>query len=466
MGFFGDVVGAVTKPIGEVAGDLVGGLVGGFTGSPPSAPKLPPPPSLTATQLPTTPTLQAPQYPNAPTLGSANLPNVPNLQAPQYPNAPTLNAPQLPQYPGLTPEQQNILQQQQNALTGLQGAIGQYGTGAYNDLNNQVSLQELQNYQNALSGQIAPNQMITQQKQKDWEALKQQAGQLGIQLSGNTPESAASQSTAGNQMIMDFNKRYGALEQNYNLGQQQLGAQINLSRLGLQNQNLGALTNAYGQAGNQASQLYNPYYQQQIGPWAVQTQQAQGNADIANQNLLNQYQAQYGQANVNANTQNQNLMNAYQNALNQVTMNTDITNQNLMNQYQSQYGQVGANTDIANQNLMNQYQGSYTQANLNNDIANQNALNAYQAATGQQMLNYQNAVGNYQSMLGLLGGILGTGSQLGMAYATGGASAAMPKAQAMPTSSPTTNYQTYGNMLGLPSTRSYYNVSMPTFANV
>lgn len=221
--------------------------------------------------------------------------------SPQLPPAPVYQAPQLPNFPGLTPDQQRILQQQQGYMTGGQQAMGNYGNNPYAQQSGQADLQALTNYQNALQGKIAPNQMIEQQKQRDWQQTIQQAAQQGIRLSGATPESAVSQSTAGNQLIQDFNKRYGALEQNYNLGQQQLGMQAQAQGLGQMNQQYQNQMAGYGQLSNMGWQQYAPYQQQQLGQFGVNTQQALTNADIANQNAMNQYQQATGQTMTNYN---------------------------------------------------------------------------------------------------------------------------------------------------------------------
>ncbi len=231
--------------------------------------------------------------------------------APTLPQAPTLVAPTLPNYPGLTPEQQALLQQQQGYLKSGQGAVEGYGSNPYLQASQQADMLALQNYQNALQGKIAPNQAMAQQKAQDWKKTMQQAAQQGIRLSGNSPESAVSQSTAGNQIIQDFNKRYGALEQQYNLGQQQFGMQAQGQALGQQNQQYQGTMAGYGQLGNQAQQLYQPYQQQQLGQYGVNTQQAITNADIQNQNAMNAYQQRMQQLGLNY----QNSMAGYQNSM-------------------------------------------------------------------------------------------------------------------------------------------------------
>lgn len=231
--------------------------------------------------------------------------------APQLPAAPVYQAPQLPQYPGFSPQEQQILQQQQQGIGQFQNAISGYGQSPYAAQQGQVGNQEIQNYMNALTGQIAPNQMIAQQKAKDWQQTVEQAGQQGIRLSGDNPGSAVSQSTAGNQIISDFNKRYGALEQQYNLGQQQIGQQAYQGGMGLAQSGLGAQAGAYNAYQGQLGNLFNPYNQQTLGQFGVNTNQAMANTNTANQNALNQYNQQTAQTMANYN----NALSGWQNQM-------------------------------------------------------------------------------------------------------------------------------------------------------
>lgn len=223
--------------------------------------------------------------------------------APTLPQAPKLVTPTLPNYPGLTPEQQALLQQQQGYLKGGESAVQGYGNNQYLQASQGADMQALQNYQNALQGKIAPNQAIAQQKARDWQQTVQQAAQQGIRLSGNSPESAVSQSTAGNQIIQDFTKRYGMLEQQYNLGQQQFGMAAQGQALGQQNTQYQNTMGGYDQLAGQAQQLYQPYQQQQLGQFGVNTNQALTNADIQNQNLMNVYNQQMQQLGLNYQSQ-------------------------------------------------------------------------------------------------------------------------------------------------------------------
>lgn len=221
--------------------------------------------------------------------------------APTLPPAPTLMAPQLPNYPGMSPETQALLKQQQQYLTQGQNATAGYQNNLYLQASGGADMQALQNYQNALQGKIAPNQALAQQKERDWQATVQQAAQQGIRLSGKSPESAVSQSTAGNQIIQDFTKRYGALEQNYNLQQQQFGLQSQAQGLGQVNQQYQNTLGGYNTLAGMNTNLQQPYQQQTLGQFGVQTNQALQNSDISNQNLLNAYQQQTGQTLANYN---------------------------------------------------------------------------------------------------------------------------------------------------------------------
>jgi len=235
--------------------------------------------------------------------------------APTLPQAPTLKAPTLPQYPGLSPEQQALLQQQQGYLQQGQGAVSNYASNPYFQQSMEANQLALENYKNALQGKIAPNQALAQQKERDWQQTVEQAAQQGIRLSGKTPESAVSQSTAGNQIIQDFAKRYGALEQNYNLGQQQFGLNAQQQGLGQVNSQYQNTLAGYGQLAGQAQQLYQPYQQQQLGPWQVQTNQALSDTDIANQNAMNAYQQRLMQLGLNYN----DALAGYQNKMGMVS---------------------------------------------------------------------------------------------------------------------------------------------------
>lgn len=231
--------------------------------------------------------------------------------APTLPQAPTLVAPQLPQYPGFSQQQQDLLNSQQQNYQGAQGAVSGYGANPYLQASQQTDMQALQNYQNALQGKIAPNQMMAQQKQEAWAQMVQQAAQQGIKINGSNPQSAVSQSTAGNQQIADFNKSWAAQEQNYNLGQQQIGLQAQGQALGQQNQQYQNTLGGYNALSGMNTQMQQPYQQQTLGQYQQQTNQVMSNADIANQNAMNAYQQQLQQLGLNYN----NALAGYQNSM-------------------------------------------------------------------------------------------------------------------------------------------------------
>lgn len=230
------------------------------------------------------------------TLGTSR-PGSPNL-----PGAPKLEAAVLPQYPGFSPEEINFLQQRRDLLGQYQSALNAPNT-PYEQQSGDVALAELQRYQNALAGNVPVDVGLQQQKSQDWERLKEQAGQLGIQLSGDRPESAASSSTAGNQMILDFNKRYGYLEDQVRQQTLQSGYSQNLGRLGFGLQSEAQQLGGLESLGSQYAGLGQPYEAQRLGQFGVGTQQALTNADIANQNKINKYQAALAQSMANYQSQ-------------------------------------------------------------------------------------------------------------------------------------------------------------------
>ena len=231
--------------------------------------------------------------------------------APTLPTAPTLVAPTLPQYPGFSQDTQNLLTQQQGNLAGAQGAVSSYGSNPYLQQSQQASQQALTNYQNALTGNIPPNQMMAQQKTEAWNQMVQNAAQQGIRISGNRPQSAVSQSTAGNQQIADFNKSWAAQEQNYNLGQQQLGLQAQQAGNAQANTQYQNTLGGYNTLSGMNTNIQQPYAAQTQGQYQQATNQSTDNANIANQNAMNAYQQQLQQLGLNYNTQ----LAGYQNSM-------------------------------------------------------------------------------------------------------------------------------------------------------
>jgi hypothetical protein len=271
-------------------------------------------------------------------------------------------APQLPQYPGMTPQEQQILQQQQgasqqmggviggvsgqlgnnqqilqmisglfkpdgtidqNALTQLQqmsqkstqaaGTAGQAALGGLAGTNQALGATQ-QSYVNALQGNVPANQQLQYTQQQNFQVMKEQASQQGIDIQGDNWQNAVSQSTAGQKLIQNYQQNSNIQNQQYQLGYLgQLGTNMGqLAGVGSQQAQTGMGLGQYSQqtplgyVGQSISggmgalspmlQSYNqmlggqyqPYYMQQIGPYMQQMAQAQANYGAAQ----NQYQGQ------------------------------------------------------------------------------------------------------------------------------------------------------------------------------
>ena len=223
------------------------------------------------------------------------------VNAPQMPGAPTLN--QYGAYPDFSPQELAALQQQQQLMDQYRAALGQQPS-AYMQQDDELGLAENRNYLEALNqgaGTLTVAQK--QQQKKDFEKLVAAAGARGIRILGDDPMSATSDSTAGNQILSDFNQRYQTLGDQNRLAQLQFGANQNLARMGF-NQNVRSSNLANILNGQTAyANMMQPYQQQRLGAYGAQN----ANVDIRNQGLLNNYQSAYNQAMLNyqANAQNQ-----------------------------------------------------------------------------------------------------------------------------------------------------------------
>jgi hypothetical protein len=206
-------------------------------------------------------------------------------------------------YPDFSPQELAALQQQQQLLDQYRAALGQQPS-AYEQQGDELGLAENRNYLEALNqgaGTLTVAQK--QQQKKDFEKLVASAGARGIRILGDDPMTATSDSTAGNQILSDFNQRYQTLGDQNRLAQIQLGGSQNLARMGF-NQNARSANLANILNGQTAySNLMQPYQQQRLGAYGTQN----ANVDIRNQGLLNNYQNAYQQSMMNyqANAQNQ-----------------------------------------------------------------------------------------------------------------------------------------------------------------
>lgn len=216
----------------------------------------------------------------------------------------------------------------QNALATLQQqsqqslqSQGQAGNAALAYLNNLYGTggavqAQTQAYQDALAGNVPANKQMEFQQTQSWNQLKEQAAQRGIQIQGDNWNSATSNSTAGQKLIQNFAQNAGIQNQNYQLGflntagqnlaaLSGVGAQTASTGMGLSQNPMATQTGLLGQSISQGmgaltpylqnyqtglSNIYQPYYMQQIGPYQQQMAQAQANY----QAQLQQYQANQG----------------------------------------------------------------------------------------------------------------------------------------------------------------------------
>lgn len=276
------------------------------------------------------------------------------------------SAPQLPQYPGLTPEEQNILtkqgmsldqfnqiiqaggaglQQNQDLLKGMSGLYNPDGSINQTSLANlqqrtqqaiqtqgqsgQSALNYLQNlygaggalpatqtaYTNALAGNVPANQQLEYSQGENFNAMKENAAQRGINITGDSWKNAVSDSTAGQKLIQNYQQNSNIQNQNYQLGyvNQLAGNMGQLSGVGAQtgasgmslaqgaaNQPIGyagqamsqgplSLTPYLSQYQQGLNQFYQPYYMQQVGPYQQQMAQQQANyqAGMNSSNFFN-----------------------------------------------------------------------------------------------------------------------------------------------------------------------------------
>lgn len=233
------------------------------------------------------------------------------VNAPQMGAPPTLN--EYGAYPDFSPQELAALQQQQQLMDRYNAALGQQPS-AYMQQGDELGLAENRNYLEALNqGAGTLSSAQKQQQKKDFEKLVASAGARGIRILGDDPMSATSDSTAGNQILSDFNQRYQTLGDQNRLAQIQMGGGQNLARMGFnqnaQSANFANILNGQTAYGN----LMQPYQQQRLGAYGTQN----ANVDIRNQGLLNNYQSAYNQQMLNyqANAQNQSNKMGFINSL-------------------------------------------------------------------------------------------------------------------------------------------------------
>lgn len=244
--------------------------------------------------------------------------------------------PDLPQYPGLTPEEQKILKSQnmsvdqlneivsgnadtvkanrellkgisgifdesgnvnQGALKSLQDrtrqqldqqeAIGQKGmdylsqffSNAAGPMTAEITKAAQDRYLRALKGELPVTLATQDQAKKDFEQLKEAAGQRGIRIDGDTFDSATSESTAGIRLIGEFKKNYNLKVEGERQAELQTGAQTLGTLSSIATSNL----NAVGSIGQIAAGVRSP----QLG--------ILGSLETSGTSLIPQIQAVSGQ---------------------------------------------------------------------------------------------------------------------------------------------------------------------------
>jgi hypothetical protein len=348
-----ELVGNPIGKLGGAAGNAVGGVLGGGSGAP-GAPQLPQYPGMSPQEV----AILQQQGSGLNQLGGVvgsvsgqlgNNQNILQMISGLFNSDGTINQTALG---SLQKQAQQNVQGQQQVGQGALGYLNNY-FGSQNPLPQAPHVQTdtgalgtLQaaegSYQNALAGKIPVNQQLQFQQTQNFNAMKEQAAQQGIEIQGDDWQSATSKSTAGQKLIQNYQQNSNIQNQQYQLGYMgQLGSQIpGLSSafsgqqqiplqqqdqalqgygLGLQGQGQG-LNAAMGTAGygtnalqqplgylgqsitggqgalapmlqqyNQmASSMYQPYYMQQQGPYQQQMAQAQAGY----QAQQNQYQGQ------------------------------------------------------------------------------------------------------------------------------------------------------------------------------
>lgn len=164
-------------------------------------------------------------------------------------------------------------------------------------------------YKTALEGTGAVNEATKQAQQRNFIALKDSLAQRGIMVNGDTPEQATSDSTAGQRAIQLFQQNLAAQNSSERLGyiatlggqvQGTVGSAGGAAGMGsaATNASVGYVNNSattsastmaplLGQYQQGLNAYYQPYQQQQLGPYQRSLDQAQMNYTAG----LNQYNA-------------------------------------------------------------------------------------------------------------------------------------------------------------------------------
>lgn len=123
---------------------------------------------------------------------------------------------------------------------GVSYALNQNAVAALRDKVQKISDLQFQRAQAGLSGTLPVSAGTQQAKAREFGILKENAARRGIRIMGDSPETATSDSTTGNEILRGFNSRYGLVE-----GQERSGDLAAFSTF-----NPGALPTGYVGASN------------------------------------------------------------------------------------------------------------------------------------------------------------------------------------------------------------------------
>lgn len=216
---------------------------------------------------------------------------------------------------------QNAIANLQQYVQGTNQQAGAAGSTALSALsgNNQALAATQSQYINALNGNVPANQQLQYTTQQNFNQMKEQAAQQGIQINGDNWNAATSNSTAGQKLLQDFQQNANIQNQNYQLGYlgqlsgnmgqiagagaTQANTGLGLSGYAQQNPlnylnqsisgGMGALTPYLTSYQSSLGNQFTPYWNQTMGIYGQQTAQQQADYQAAlqkvqaNQSFLN-----------------------------------------------------------------------------------------------------------------------------------------------------------------------------------
>lgn len=120
-------------------------------------------------------------------------------------------------------------------------------------------------YERALKGTLPVSEGLTQQKADDFKLLKENAARRGINITGDSPETATSDSTSGAALLGNFNKTYGLRTDAERQAQLSNNSNTSISLLGAsQDTGPSALLSTGGNLANSYANAAAPYQNQRM----------------------------------------------------------------------------------------------------------------------------------------------------------------------------------------------------------